>query len=332
MEYLRTRNLFETDSLEQARQITSRIWHPHRSELISGQHAFHSRVNFVRMGSAAVSYVDARGAVRMTILASKYHPYTLLFPLRGTTTIATSQWQIAAVPNRLCPLPVEDDYDLLTSEHTEALIVHIPKPALHDRLAVLLRRPVLQPIAFHPSFPASHSAFARLEALIGYLSDEVDRMRVGEPLSLYLRQVEELLLTMILLTIPHRYSEELQSGSNTAAPWHVRRVEDYIVANLDSTLSMAHFARIAGVSSRTLHEGFRLHRGYTPMQFLRTQRLGAARRDIENASPDRTITEVAIQWGFTHLGRFSQSYAAAFGEKPSDTLSRCDRDREAIPA
>jgi len=34
------------------------------------------------------------------------------------------------------------------------------------------------------------------------------------------------------------------------------------------------------------------------------------------------VTEIATQWGFTHMGRFSIEYRLRFGESPSETLSR----------
>ena len=35
-----------------------------------------------------------------------------------------------------------------------------------------------------------------------------------------------------------------------------------------------------------------------------------------------TVTEVALRWGFPHLGEFAARYSARFGEKPSETLAR----------
>ena len=55
--------------------------------------------------------------------------------------------------------------------------------------------------------------------------------------------------------------------------------------------------------------------------------LPACRRRLRSA-PDEALTvqEVASQWGFFHMGRFSQEYRAMFGQSPSQTL----RDARAV--
>jgi AraC-like DNA-binding protein len=42
------------------------------------------------------------------------------------------------------------------------------------------------------------------------------------------------------------------------------------------------------------------------------------------ASPENTLPvhEVALKWGFTHMGRFAAKYRATFGVYPSETAKR----------
>lgn len=77
------------------------------------------------------------------------------------------------------------------------------------------------------------------------------------------------------------------------------------------------------VSVRSLQEGFRRSLDTTPVAYLRRVRLEKARDELTAAEPGTTsVTEVATRWGFVHLGRFSSTYARAFGERPSETLRR----------
>jgi AraC-like DNA-binding protein len=58
------------------------------------------------------------------------------------------------------------------------------------------------------------------------------------------------------------------------------------------------------------------------MSLLRTARLKQARLQLDAPRPGATVTEVALDCGFTHLGRFSSEYRRRFGELPSQTLRR----------
>lgn len=74
------------------------------------------------------------------------------------------------------------------------------------------------------------------------------------------------------------------------------------------------------VTPRTLRNHFRSVVGESPVEFLRAVRLNACRRKLSGTQRDGTVQEVAAQWGFFHMGRFSHDYKAMFGELPSQTL------------
>jgi len=67
------------------------------------------------------------------------------------------------------------------------------------------------------------------------------------------------------------------------------------------------------------------------MMLLRRARLDQARADLEAPGRNTSVTIVAYDCGFSHLGRFAQEYARRFGESPSETLRRARR-RWAEPA
>jgi AraC family ethanolamine operon transcriptional activator len=85
----------------------------------------------------------------------------------------------------------------------------------------------------------------------------------------------------------------------------------------------------AGVSERTLQYAFQDIMGMTPMAYLKRLRLHRVREAIRNtAIPLETVTSVAYQWGFFHMGEFSGAYKDCFGELPSETFKRrCDKPR-----
>jgi transcriptional regulator GlxA family with amidase domain len=93
-------------------------------------------------------------------------------------------------------------------------------------------------------------------------------------------------------------------------------------AHADTPISIGALAAAAGVSARTLFEGFRRFRGVSPMAALKAVRLDAVNDELEAADPSASVTGVALKWGFVHLGRFAQDYRRRFGRLPSETLRR----------
>ena len=88
-------------------------------------------------------------------------------------------------------------------------------------------------------------------------------------------------------------------------------------------ISTPDLAQLCGVPERTLHRHFVAFIGAAPLEHFRRMRLAAAREALlapcEGAV---TVTEVAMRFGFLHLGRFAVEYRERFGETPSATLAR----------
>ena len=112
------------------------------------------------------------------------------------------------------------------------------------------------------------------------------------------------------------------SGSTTTQR-AIARAEEFLDANLTTAVSRSDLEDIAGVSIRTLSRGFIKRHGIGPMGFFRARRLDAAYRCLLAAEADSTkVTDVAVRYGFNHLGKFAMEYKKAFGESPSVTLKR----------
>lgn len=105
------------------------------------------------------------------------------------------------------------------------------------------------------------------------------------------------------------------------APYFVKRIEEFIRTHAAEPLTIERLAEHAAVSVRTLFAGFHRYRGVSPMAFVREVRLERARADLMSDDPSLgSVTDIALKWGFTHLGRFAVEYKRRFGESPSATL------------
>ena len=100
---------------------------------------------------------------------------------------------------------------------------------------------------------------------------------------------------------------------------------------MDTVPTIADICHATEVSERTLQYAFRRYVDMTPLIYLRMCRLNQVRTALRHLDPSSTtVTNVALRYGFIHLGRFSADYKKAFAEQPSETLSRCG-NRIAVP-
>lgn len=134
---------------------------------------------------------------------------------------------------------------------------------------------------------------------------------------------EDMLQRLLLASVPHNHSKLYDVAARPPAPFHVRRVEDYIHARADQPISLSDLIAVSGVCGRTLHSAFRRFRDTTPMNYLKAHRLERARAALSKGLDGSTsVTAVALDSGFTHMGRFAADYFARYGEPPSVTLRR----------
>jgi AraC-like DNA-binding protein len=102
----------------------------------------------------------------------------------------------------------------------------------------------------------------------------------------------------------------------------IRVVEEWIDAHLAEPITLGRLCDAAGVGDRHLESTFRLHRGQTPLQFVMARRLAWVRRSLLESKPGDSVTQLAHDAGYVHLGRFAARYRSTYCESPSATLRR----------
>lgn len=105
--------------------------------------------------------------------------------------------------------------------------------------------------------------------------------------------------------------------------WSVERAKDYIHGHLASTIRLEDVCHHAGMGMRSLQYHFARQYQITPTRYILQHRMNLARRRLAKACPaETTVTQVALDCGLNHLGRFSTQYRQLFAESPNRTLSR----------
>ena len=100
----------------------------------------------------------------------------------------------------------------------------------------------------------------------------------------------------------------------------VRRITEAVSANSRRRYTLSDLCGIACVSPRTLEYAFYDNFRLSPLAYVRALRLQGARHALLRRGDGAGVSEIALEYGFTHLGKFSVDYRRMFGERPSETL------------
>jgi AraC-like DNA-binding protein len=105
--------------------------------------------------------------------------------------------------------------------------------------------------------------------------------------------------------------------------WRVaREAQVFINEYYQEPLSLEDLCLTTEVSARTLQRHFGKHFGLSITDYLKAVRFDAARRALKASHPsERTVAEIALDHGFSHLGRFSVEFRERFRCSAHDLLS-----------
>lgn len=102
-----------------------------------------------------------------------------------------------------------------------------------------------------------------------------------------------------------------------------KKAIDYISNHLKSSIKLEQLCLHTGVDLKTLERIFIKHASVSPKTYIQVSKLNAVKRDLLQASHhETTVSMIAYEYEFNHLGRFSASYFRLFGEYPKQTLKR----------
>jgi transcriptional regulator GlxA family with amidase domain len=103
----------------------------------------------------------------------------------------------------------------------------------------------------------------------------------------------------------------------------VKIAEEFALSHLDERLYASDLCKVTALSERSLEYAFKETLGIAPVAYLARLRLHRVRDALQSESLDsRSITDIALGWGFWHSGEFSRAYKECFGELPSETRRR----------
>ena len=226
-------------------------------------------------------------------------------------------------------LPITQDYLWGFDPHREADLV-FPGNSIH--CAIHIRQGVFEACAqamdradLNANFLGKNYVYMpeTIQPLQGYLKQLYDLLKQKSPLLQRPDFQQVILKDFLPLLIAALPTQPAPRSSNKAfrRSHLVKQANDYMQSHVDQGLTLTDLCQALGTSSRALSYGFQEMFGVSPMAYLKLLRLQGVRRALKAAEfSHHTVTEIATQFGFCHLGIFARDYKQVFGELPSETL------------
>ena len=309
--------LFQSDDLDEARERVAAVFCPHRLDTIGRGARMAARHHHLRGERVSLNYIEY-GAKTLIAPGALERFYLMQIPLVGAAAIANGADRYVTGPGQAAVLNPQVPTTMIWEEGTRQVLVQIDRRPLMEHLSAQLGHRAEETLAFSGPMDLTTGPGATLRQMVMFLVAEADQGRVALGAGLMGRQVEGMLISGLLEGHRHDYRDRLGRVRAAPRPRHLRLAEGFIEAHLDQPLTVEEIAAAAGISPRGLQMVFRQYRDTTPLGFWRDARLARAHGDLVAGAG--SVTEVALKWGFSHFGRFSQAYAARYGISPRDTL------------
>jgi AraC-like DNA-binding protein len=217
--------------------------------------------------------------------------------------------------------PVGEPAQVTWSRDARHLCLMATRASLEGELEQLLGRSLPRPLAFEQCLRAEVGHL--WQPAIELVCQELENPQGLLTLPRVVRHLEALVLDGLLLTQPHNYQDLLHLAAAPGRTGAIARAAELLEELPSEPWTVVRLAYEVHLSVRALQYGFKRDFDMPPMTYLKRVRLRHAHRTLLTSYPEiTTVTAVALDCGFLHLGRFAASYREAFGESPSETLGR----------
>jgi len=316
-DYLTRFALLHTRDLDESRVVMGEIWGKHEVEVI-GPGPFETLVNHTEIGQTGLTYVRCPTPLRVRCTLGGDRVTVYLHEEGRSEHRLNAESAVAAPGSAVILVPGQE----ARMDTGAVRLLALDFPCTRVEQALLARG--LPRARFEHwvrqrdlTSPAGES----LRSLTRWAAQELDRPGtplVGGPVAEHLGQtLFGLFLACVAEPLPPAAAPAPMLGK-----LRLSDLEGWILANLQQPLSVDALALLAHVSPRTVQLAFRRYRQCTPMEFIRRARLNGIRQELLARGGVGTVTEIAMRFGFFHMGHFSEAYRREFGESPVQTLRR----------
>ena len=307
--------------MDDARDVLSGLFTEVSVEPLSARMPYGALVNGLELTRSAVCCCEyPHGMVAGPLAPLDFHAIQLT--LSGAARFHIARSSVDGDTTKGVMLSAGERVRVHHAEDNSILSFIVKDEVMREALTLWTGEPISARLEFRQQFDPSEPRTASLLSLLKTFASELNRPGGVLESPATVASFEHTLMTSMLFGFEHNFSDRLRMPSAPAGADQVRQVEEYIEAHATEPIDMDSLSRATGHSASSIYRAFRRHRSYSPMQFLREERMSRARQRLLLAQPPESVTRVAVQSGFTHFGRFAMDYKHRFGESPSDTLQR----------
>lgn len=311
---LSAHGVLRTTSIDVARASVSAQLAPHRLVPTAGVEGFRALHNAVDLDGLSLHYIDYTSEVEISVDGLGFQ--LVQIPLAGRCTVTSGRSAVAAQPGTAVIAPPGRPLRMRYSQGNPRLMVRISRSVLAERIAVA-RAGGLDIPGGVDELDLTRGPGRSWRTLVDLVVTDVER---PDGLASTPSVAAALRIALVDGLLAGQAAPE-PSSVVTPHERPVRRAARLIEDHCAEPLGTPDVAEAVGLSVRALQAGFRVHLGTTPMAHLRRVRLQRVHADLAEGRA-ASVTEAALRWGITHLGRLSGDYRAAFGETPQQTLQR----------
>jgi AraC-like DNA-binding protein len=305
--------LMNTDDVSRAER--SGYWHAWLARLFQGLQSdeygdldFDGRATTLHAGDVVLTRLAAtRHRVRRssTVARATEQPYLkIVAPWTGCAGVEQKGRETWVTPGQWSIYDTTDSYAVANPERVEHLIVMLPRDAVAERGLAL--DPLMARRLGH------NGGIARV-ALQTMRSAFTELHDMPEPAACGVGDAITQLLRLSLLDLAGQVTALTQREALR------ERIKQHVAQHLgDRALSVDALARALGCSRRQLYNAFAEEPDGVAGYILQ-RRLDACRRAFDDrASHHRSITDIALGYGFENMAHFSRVFRAHVGMAPSD--------------
>lgn len=312
--------LIRSRSTTEARDLVGRALSPHHLQVRTQARSFEARHNQIRLQQSAINVLSYGAEVEIDP-GERGDYYLLQLPLQGRARVRCNDQEAWVHPEVMSVLQPHARTRMVWSSDCAMIMLQVPSQTVRAAWqagdgplpALRLTRSRQDPavaawwqamgdmtrnLHHHGAQWLRHpAAFAAME---GFLISGLDLLRPDGSANM---------------------PADAPSGKADAS--RLQRAVDHIHAHAHESLTLAAIAAAACMSPRALEAAFRRRYDSTPLAYARSVRLERVREALQQAAragQTASVTDIALQHGFIHMGRFAAYYKQRFGCSPSASL------------